>query len=49
MPGHDRPEYATGINPHHEYIQKQLFDWETASDRVFLSGVPATNRSAIAF
>jgi hypothetical protein len=37
----------TGINPHPEYIQKQLVDWETASDRVFLSGVTATNRSAI--
>ncbi|SRR5260370_10009299 len=37
----------TGINPHPEYIQKQLIDWETASDRVFVSGIPATNGSVI--
>jgi hypothetical protein len=33
----------TGINPHPEYIQKQLIDWETASDRVFMSGIAVAN------
>lgn len=37
-----------GINSHPEYLQKQLIDWETASDRVFMSGIPATNGLAIA-
>ena len=36
----------TGSYPHPEYIQKQLVDWETASDRVFLSGIPAKNERA---
>jgi hypothetical protein len=39
----------TGIYPHPEYIQKQLVDWETASDRVFLSGIPATSGSATSY
>jgi len=39
----------TGINPHPEYIQKQLIDWETASDRVFMSGIAAVNGSAISY
>jgi hypothetical protein len=32
-----------GENQHLGYVQKQLIDWETASDRVFMSGIPATN------
>jgi hypothetical protein len=40
-----RPGRLTGIYPHPEYIQKQLVDWETASDRVFLSAIPVTNGS----
>jgi hypothetical protein len=39
----------TGMNPHPEYIQKQLIDWETASDRVFMSGIAAANGSAISY
>jgi hypothetical protein len=39
----------TGIYPHPEYIQKQLVDWETASERVFLSGNPATSGSATSY
>jgi hypothetical protein len=37
------PGRLTGVYPHPEYIQKQLVDWETASDRVSVSGVPVAN------
>jgi hypothetical protein len=30
----------TGSNAHPNYIRKQIINWETASDRVFTSGVP---------
>jgi hypothetical protein len=32
-----------GENRHPVYVQKQLIDWDTASDRVFVSGIPAKN------
>jgi hypothetical protein len=38
-----------GENQHLVYVQKQLIDWKTASDRVFMSGTPATNGSAISY
>jgi hypothetical protein len=44
-----RPGRLAGIYPHPEYIQKQLIDWETASDRVFLSGIPVAKESVISY
>ena len=32
----------TGSNAHDKYIMKQLMNWETAADRVFVSGTPKT-------
>jgi hypothetical protein len=32
----------SGANTHSRYMQKQLIDWETASDRLFTSGIPRT-------
>jgi hypothetical protein len=39
---------SDGENSHPVYVQKQLVDWETASDRVFPSGIPKRIRPGIA-
>jgi hypothetical protein len=40
---------SDGESPHPVYVQKQLIDWDTASDRMFESGIPAKSRSVIAY